>query len=84
MIEYRYTPELQKNSAYLKGGDTMAEGMSSKEATLRELEDEARKDLGITNIGPNMTTEEAGKLGGYMVKKLIERGERAMSEESHK
>ncbi|MDD2485780.1 MAG: small, acid-soluble spore protein, alpha/beta type [bacterium] len=62
----------------------MAEGMSSKEATLRELEDEARKDLGITNIGPNMTTEEAGKLGGYMVKKLIERGERAMSEESHK
>jgi hypothetical protein len=61
----------------------MAEGMSSKEATLRELEDEARKDLGITNIGPSMTTEEAGKLGGYMVKKLIERGERAMSEESH-
>jgi hypothetical protein len=43
---------------------------------LRELEDEVRKELGITNIGPNMTTHEAGMLGGYMVKKMIERAER--------
>lgn len=59
----------------------MAEGMS-REDTLKDLEEEVRRDLGITNIGPSMTTEEAGKLGGFMVKKLIERGEQAMREEN--
>jgi len=59
----------------------MAEGMS-REDTLKDLEEEVRRDLGITNIGPSMTTEEAGKLGGFMVKKLIERGERAMQKEN--
>jgi hypothetical protein len=52
-----------------------------REQTLKELEEEVRQELGIKNIGPNMTTEEAGKLGGYMVKRLIERGERSMHEE---
>ncbi len=52
-----------------------------KEQTLKELEEQVRKELGIQNIGPQMTTEEAGKLGGYMVKRLIERGEKAMEHE---
>ncbi|HAH86121.1 MAG: small, acid-soluble spore protein, alpha/beta type [Armatimonadota bacterium] len=51
-----------------------------REQTLKDLEEEVRRELGIQNIGPNMTTEEAGKLGGYMVKRLIERGEQAMHE----
>ncbi len=52
-----------------------------REQTLKELEEQVRRELGITQIGPNMTTEEAGKLGGYMVKRLTERGERAMREQ---
>ena len=51
-----------------------------RDQTLKELEEQVRRELNITSIGPNMTTEEAGKLGGYMVKHLIERGERAMRE----
>ena len=51
-----------------------------REHTLKDLEEEVRRELHIENIGPNMTTEEAGRLGGYMVKRLIERGEKAMRE----
>jgi len=47
-----------------------------KEESLKELEEEVRRELGIENVGPNMTTHEAGMLGGFMVKKLIERAER--------
>ncbi|MDI6829658.1 MAG: small, acid-soluble spore protein, alpha/beta type [Armatimonadota bacterium] len=52
-----------------------------EEEMMKRLEEEVRRELGIQRIGPEMTTEEAGKLGGYMVKKLIERGERALREE---
>jgi len=52
----------------------------NREQTLKDLEEQVKKELNITNIGPNMTTEEAGRLGGYMVKHLIERGEKAMGE----
>jgi hypothetical protein len=55
--------------------------MQEREQTLKELEEEVRRELGIQTIGPSMTTEEAGKLGGYMVKRLIERGEQAMREQ---
>ncbi|MFA7253265.1 MAG: small, acid-soluble spore protein, alpha/beta type [Patescibacteria group bacterium] len=48
--------------------------MQSKEE-LKRLEEEVRQELGIKEVGPNMTTHEAGMIGGYMVKKLIERGE---------
>lgn len=41
---------------------------------LQNLEDEVRQKLGISQVGPNMTTKEAGKLGGNMVKELINRG----------
>lgn len=54
--------------------------MEEKEMTLKELEEQVKKELGIKEIGPHMTTEEAGRLGGYMVKHLIERGEQAMRE----
>lgn len=54
--------------------------MEEREKTLKELEEEVKRELNIKNIGPDMTTEEAGKLGGYMVKHLIERGEKAMRE----
>jgi len=47
------------------------------------LEEEVRRELGIKNVGPNMTTHEAGMIGGYMVKKLIERAEgKEMGEEA--
>lgn len=49
--------------------------------TLKALEEEVRQELGIKNVGPNMSTHEAGMIGGYMVKKLIERAEKAESEE---
>jgi hypothetical protein len=51
-----------------------------KEQTLKDLEEQVKRELNIGNIGPNMTTEEAGKLGGYMVKHLIERGRKSMEE----
>lgn len=52
----------------------------NKEQSLKDLEEQVKKELGIKNIGPNMTTEEAGRIGGYMVKHLIERGEKSMRE----
>lgn len=52
-----------------------------RETSLKELEEQVKRELNIKHIGPDMTTEEAGKLGGYMVKHLIERGERALREE---
>ena len=55
--------------------------MEEREQTLKELEEQVKKELNITHIGPGMTTEEAGKIGGYMVKRLIERGEKAMREQ---
>lgn len=47
-----------------------------KDETLQEIEDEVRRELNIKNVGPNMTAHEAGLIGGHMVKKLIERGEK--------
>lgn len=55
--------------------------MEEREQTMKELEEQVKKELNITEIGPSMTTEEAGKIGGYMVKHLIERGEKAMREQ---
>jgi len=46
------------------------------EEELKKLEEQVRRELGIENVGPNMTAHEAGMIGGYMVKKLIERGEK--------
>ena len=48
----------------------------NNQQTLDDLEAEVRRELGIKSTGPNMTTHEAGMIGRYMVKKLIERGER--------
>ena len=55
--------------------------MEEREQSMKELEEQVKKELNIQEIGPNMTTEEAGKIGGYMVKHLIERGEKAMREQ---
>ena len=55
--------------------------MEEREQTMKELEEQVKKELNIQEIGPSMTTEEAGKIGGYMVKHLIERGEKAMREQ---
>jgi hypothetical protein len=54
-----------------------------REMSLKDLEDQVKKELNIKHIGPDMTTEEAGRLGGYMVKHLIERGERSLREKKH-
>lgn len=51
-----------------------------KEMSLKELEEQVKRELGITHIGPDMTTEEAGRIGGYMVKHLIERGSKVERE----
>jgi hypothetical protein len=50
----------------------------AKEEVLKRLEDEVKSDLGITEVGPNMTTQEAGKLGGQMVKRMIMDAEKGM------
>lgn len=47
-----------------------------REEAMDRLEDEVRSELGITTVGPNMTAHDAGMIGGYMVKKLIERAEK--------
>jgi len=49
--------------------------MEPKREVLDQLEREVMEELGIKRIGKDMTTHEAGMIGGYMVKKLIERGE---------
>lgn len=49
------------------------------EKGLEKLEEEVRREEGIKEVGPDMTTKEAGKLGGGMVKKLIEEGKEAAS-----
>ncbi len=47
-----------------------------REETMKDLEEQVKRELGIEEIGPNMSTHDAGKIGGYMVKHLIERAER--------
>lgn len=53
---------------------------------MEKLKQETAADLGLQddlqNPGDEMTTREAGKLGGNMVKKLVEKGEQAMAEET--
>jgi small acid-soluble spore protein alpha/beta type len=53
---------------------------------MEKLKQETAADLGLQddlqNPGDEMTTREAGKLGGNMVKKLVEKGEQAMAEEN--
>jgi len=46
----------------------------AKNKQLQNLEDEVRQRLGINQVGPGMTTKDAGKLGGNMVRELINRG----------
>lgn len=45
-----------------------------KDEVLQQIEDEVKEELGITNVGPDMTAHEAGMIGGHIVKKLVERG----------
>ena len=62
--------------------------MSEKKGhkALQDLKWETAKDLGLDdglqNPGDELTTREAGKIGGNMVKKLVEKGEEAMAEET--
>lgn len=48
------------------------------EKAMDTLEEKVKQELDIEEIGPNMSVREAGKLGGYMVKHLIERAEKKM------
>lgn len=41
--------------------------------SLEDLKHQVMKEQGITRVGPDMTPREAGRIGGNMVKKLIER-----------
>ena len=62
--------------------------MSEKKGrkALQDLKWETAKDLGLDdslqNPGDELTTREAGKIGGNMVKKLVEKGEEAMTDET--
>jgi len=52
---------------------------------LDKLKWETAKELGLeddlSNPGEELTTREAGKIGGNMVRKLVKEGEKALEEE---
>lgn len=50
------------------------------EEVLDRLEQEVREEEGIQNVGPEMSTHDAGVLGGHMVRKLVEEGKKRESE----
>ncbi|WP_338823238.1 hypothetical protein MHOCP_14570 [Moorella humiferrea] len=55
------------------------------ERQLDKLKWETTKELGLeddlANAGEELTTREAGKIGGNMVRKLVKAGEKALAEE---
>ncbi|MGI6285565.1 alpha/beta-type small acid-soluble spore protein [Neomoorella humiferrea] len=55
------------------------------ERQLDKLKWETAKELGLdddlANAGNELTTREAGKIGGNMVRKLVKAGEKALAEE---
>ncbi|PRR74751.1 alpha/beta-type small acid-soluble spore protein [Neomoorella humiferrea] len=55
------------------------------ERQLDKLKWETAKELGLdddlANAGNELTTREAGKIGGNMVRKLVKSGEKALAEE---
>ena len=65
----------------------MADRKTKPEA-MDKLKWETAKDLGLEddlqNPGDELTVREAGKIGGNMVKKLVEKGEQAMAEEAER
>ncbi|NLW56886.1 MAG: alpha/beta-type small acid-soluble spore protein [Firmicutes bacterium] len=46
-----------------------------------EVADELRLDDDLSQAGDELTVREAGKIGGNMVKKLVEKGKEALGEE---
>ena len=46
-----------------------------------EVADELRLDDDLSQGGDELTVREAGKIGGNMVKKLVEKGKEALGEE---
>lgn len=49
-----------------------------------EVADELRLDDDLSQGGDELTVREAGKIGGNMVKKLVEKGKEALGEEEKK
>ena len=67
-------------------GDTQRPLLRKAEKALDRLKYEVAEDLGLDDDidqkgWANMTTRQVGKIGGTMVKRLIKRGEQALSEE---
>ncbi|WP_258359155.1 alpha/beta-type small acid-soluble spore protein [Moorella sulfitireducens (nom. illeg.)] len=58
------------------------------ERQLDKLKWETAKELGLEddlgNAGDELTTGEAGKIGGNMVRKLVKAGEKALAEEGER
>lgn len=58
------------------------------ERQLDKLKWETAKELGLdddlANAGDELTTWEAGKIGGNMVRKLVKAGEKALAEEGNR
>lgn len=58
------------------------------ERQLDSLKWETAKELGLdddlANAGDELTTREAGKIGGNMVRKLVKAGEEALAEEGER
>ncbi|GEA15880.1 MAG: small acid-soluble spore protein [Moorella sp. (in: firmicutes)] len=58
------------------------------ERQLDKLKWETAKELGLdddlANPGDELTTGEAGKIGGNMVRKLVKAGEKALAEEGER
>ena len=63
----------------------MMPGKKKDSEAMNKLKWETAKELklddDLQNSGDELTVREAGKIGGNMVKKLVEQGERALEEE---
>lgn len=66
--------------------DNRSSGSAGKDDPKEKLKWETAQELGLDDDlaagGDELTVREAGKIGGNMVKKLIEKGEEALSNEN--
>jgi hypothetical protein len=46
----------------------------AEDQTLKGLEEQVIRELSIKHIGPDMTTEDAGKLGGFLGEQMEREG----------
>ena len=58
--------------------DNYSVGSKEIKSALNNLETEVASELGVDLIATNLTSKDAGRVGGQMVKRLIEKAENQM------